>query len=37
MDLFDLKQVADGVYAAMAAPQYTLNSNAAVILTYDGV
>lgn len=36
-DLFELKQVADGVYAAIAAPTYKVNSNAAVILTNDGV
>src|SRR5258706_3891915 len=36
-DLFELKKVADGVYAAIAAPQYKVNSNAAVILTNDGV
>jgi hypothetical protein len=30
-DLFELKQVADGVYAAIAAPRYKVNSNAAVI------
>jgi len=36
-DLFELKPVADGVYAAIAAPQYKVNSNAAVILTNDGV
>src|SRR5712691_3185763 len=36
-DLFELKAVADGVYAAIAAPQYKINSNAAVILTNDGV
>ena len=36
-DLFELKLVADGVYAAIAAPQYKVNSNAAVILTNDGV
>ena len=35
-DLFDLQPVADGVYAAIAASQYKLNSNAAVILTNDG-
>jgi glyoxylase-like metal-dependent hydrolase (beta-lactamase superfamily II) len=35
-DLFELKPVADGVYAAIAAPQYKINSNAAVILTNDG-
>ena len=36
-DLFDLKRVADGVYAAIAAPRYKVTSNAAVILTDDGV
>ena len=36
-DLFEVKEVADGVYAAIAAPQYKLNSNAAIILTNDGV
>jgi cyclase len=36
-DLFELKPVADGVYAAIAAAQYKVNSNAAVILTNDGV
>jgi len=36
-DLFELKQVADGIYAAIAAPTYKVNSNAAVILTNDGV
>jgi cyclase len=36
-DLFELKQVMDGVYAAIAAPRYKLNSNAAVILTNEGV
>lgn len=36
-DLFELKPVADGVYAAIAAPQYKVNCNAAVILTNDGV
>jgi cyclase len=36
-ELFELKPVADGVYAAIAAPQYKVNSNAAVILTNDGV
>lgn len=32
-DLFEFTQVVDGVYAAVAAPQYKVNSNAAVILT----
>lgn len=36
-ELFELKPVADGVYAAIAAPRYKVNSNAAVILTNDGV
>src|SRR5919201_5318728 len=36
-DLFELTKVADGVYAAVAAPRYKVNSNAAVILTNDGV
>jgi glyoxylase-like metal-dependent hydrolase (beta-lactamase superfamily II) len=36
-DLFELTQVTDGIYAAIAAPQYKVNSNAAVILTNDGV
>ena len=36
-DLFELKPVADGVYAAIAAARYKVNSNAAVILTNDGV
>jgi cyclase len=36
-ELFEFQQVADGVYAAIAAPQYKVNSNAAVILTNDGV
>ena len=36
-DLFELKKVADGVYAAVAAARYKVNSNAAVIVTDDGV
>jgi len=36
-DLFELTKVADGVYGAIAAPRYKVNSNAAVILTNDGV
>ena len=36
-DLFELKKVGDGVYAAVAAPAYKVNSNAAVIVTNDGV
>jgi len=36
-DLFDIKPVADGVYAAIAKPAYKVNCNAAVILLDDGV
>jgi glyoxylase-like metal-dependent hydrolase (beta-lactamase superfamily II) len=36
-ELFELKPVADGVYAAIAAPRYKVNSNDAVIVTNDGV
>ncbi len=36
-ELFELKPVADGIYAAIAAPRYKVNCNAAVILTNDGV
>jgi glyoxylase-like metal-dependent hydrolase (beta-lactamase superfamily II) len=36
-ELFELKPVADGVYAAIAAARYKVNCNAAVILTNDGV
>ena len=36
-ELFELRPVADGIYAAIAAPRYKVNSNAAVILTSDGV
>jgi cyclase len=36
-DLFELKKVGDGVYAAIAAPRYKVNCNAAVIVTNDGV
>lgn len=36
-DLFALRKVGDGVYAAVAAATYKVNSNAAVILTNDGV
>ena len=36
-ELFELKPVADGVYAAIAAPRYKVNCNAAVILTDNGV
>ncbi len=36
-DLFELKPIADGVYAAIAAPRYKVNCNAAVILTNNGV
>ena len=36
-ELFDIKPVADGVYAAIAKPAYKVNCNAAVILLDDGV
>ncbi|MEO8164141.1 MAG: MBL fold metallo-hydrolase [Betaproteobacteria bacterium] len=36
-ELFELRPVADGIYAAIAAPRYKVNCNAAVILTNDGV
>src|SRR6202043_645131 len=36
-DLFDIKPVADGVYAAIAKPAYKLNCNAAIILLDDVV
>src|SRR6185295_2631737 len=36
-EVFELKPVADGIYAAIAAPRYKVNSNAAVIVTNDGV
>ena len=36
-DAFELTKVADGIYGAIAAPRYKVNSNAAVIVTNDGV
>ncbi|PYM18324.1 MAG: hypothetical protein DMD81_06215 [Candidatus Rokuibacteriota bacterium] len=36
-ELFELKKVGDGVYAAIAATRYKVNCNAAVIQTNDGV
>jgi len=36
-DLFDIKPVADGVYAAIAKPAYKVNCNAVIILLGDGV
>jgi cyclase len=36
-DLFDIKPMADGVYAAIARPQYKINCNAAIIVLDDGV
>ena len=35
--LFEITPVADGVYAAVAAPAYKVNSNAAIIVNEDGV
>src|SRR5437016_12261628 len=36
-DLFDIKPVADGVYAAIAKPAYKVNCNAAIIFLDDVV
>jgi len=36
-DLFDIKPVADGVYAAIAKPSFKVNCNAAIILLDDVV
>ncbi len=36
-DLFDIKPIADGVYAAIAKPAYKVNCNAAIIVLGDGV
>lgn len=36
-DLFEIKPVAEGVYAAIATPVYRVNSNAAIIFLGDGV
>ena len=36
-DIFDIRPVADGVYAAIARPAYRVNSNAAIIILGDSV
>lgn len=36
-DLFEIKPVADGVYAAIAKPTYQVNSSTVIILLGDGV
>jgi cyclase len=36
-DLFDIKPMAEGVYAAIAKPAYKVNCNAAIIILGDGV
>src|SRR5215469_13324802 len=36
-DLFDIKPVADGVYAAIARPAFRVNCNAAIIFLDDSV
>src|SRR5215831_10988294 len=36
-DLFDIKQVADGVYAAISKPAYKVNCNAVIIFIDDSV
>src|SRR5258708_13436946 len=35
--LFDIKPIADGVYAAIAKPAYKVNCNAAIIVLGDSV
>jgi cyclase len=36
-DLFDIKPIADGVYAAISKPSYKVNCNAAIIILGDSV
>lgn len=36
-DLFDIKPIADGVYAAIAKPAYKVNCNAAIVILGDSV
>jgi hypothetical protein len=36
-DLFDIKPMADGVYAAISKPAYKVNCNAAIIILSDSV
>src|ERR1041384_5645245 len=36
-DLFDIKPMADGIYAALSKPAYKINCNAAIILLDDSV
>ena len=36
-DLFDIKPMADGVYAAISKPAYKVNCNAAIIILDDSV
>src|SRR5438309_8996152 len=36
-ELFDIKPIADGVYAAIAKPAYKVNCNAAIIILGDSV
>jgi cyclase len=36
-DLFDIKPMADGVYAAIAKPVYKINCNAAIVIIGDSV
>jgi hypothetical protein len=36
-DLFDIKPVADGIYAAIAKPAYKVNCNAAIVILDDVV
>jgi cyclase len=37
IELFETKPVADGTYAAVAAPAYKVNSNAAIFVNQDEV
>src|SRR6202011_1157474 len=36
-DIFDIKPIADGVYAAIAKPAYKVNCNAAIVILSDSV
>jgi cyclase len=36
-DLFEIKEVAPGVYAAIAKPQYKVNCNAVIVMLDDGL
>ena len=36
-ELFEIKKAGDGIWAAVAAPAYKVNCNAAIIETGDGL